>query len=87
MIPDAESLYAYGGGSGPIHFAGFQCRGDESHLVNCSVDFSGPAVVPCQHFEDAGVRCPSGEFELSLQSLSCRALVVFVQLMIPCSAL
>ena len=62
--PDAEPLYAYGGGSGHIHFAGFRCHGDESHLVNCSVDFFGLAVIHCRHYEDAGVRCPSGELAL-----------------------
>jgi deleted-in-malignant-brain-tumors protein 1 len=51
----AEALYAYGGGSGLIHFAGFRCHGNESHLVNCSVDFSGLAVIHCRHYEDAGV--------------------------------
>ena len=68
LAPDAEALYRYGGGSGLIHFAGFRCHGDESHLVNCSVDFSGLAVIHCRHSEDAGVRCPSGELELGLQS-------------------
>ena len=63
IISDADALYAYGGGSGLIHFAGFRCLGTESHLVNCSVDFSGLEVVHCRHREDAGVRCPSGELK------------------------
>jgi hypothetical protein len=36
----AVALHAYGGGSDLIHFAGFHCTGNESHLVNCSVEYS-----------------------------------------------
>ena len=56
-VPDPDALFRFGGGSGPIHFSGFQCSGAESHLVNCfwSHDYN------CSHFEDAGVRCLSGK--------------------------
>ena len=63
-IPDADALFGYGGGSGNIHFSKFSCSGDESHLLNCSVEQSGVDVTFCRHNEDAGVRCPSGELEL-----------------------
>ena len=55
----ADAVYQYGGGSGPIHYAGFQCAGNETHLVNCSADDQG--IRDCQHNEDAGVRCQSGK--------------------------
>ena len=64
-IPDADALYAYGGGSGPIHFAGFQCHGNESYLINCSVSHT-MSVIHCRHREDAGVRCPNGKLELGI---------------------
>ena len=54
---DADALYKYGGGSGPIHYANFQCSGHETHLVDCSV---GPQFF-CFHFEDAGVRCSNSK--------------------------
>ena len=36
---DAVALDAYGGGSGPIHFTEFNCTGNESHLINCSLEY------------------------------------------------
>ena len=53
LSTDADALYEYGDGSGPIHYVNFQCTGDETHLVNCSVG----AFFSCSHSEDAGVRC------------------------------
>ena len=53
MYTDADALYEYGGGSGPIHFPEVNCTGNEIHLVNCSVEYR----YTCYHFEDAGVRC------------------------------
>ena len=59
---DADALYRYGGGSGPIHFAGFHCSGNESTLLRCPVDRSGVTeITNCGHHEDAGVRCTSGK--------------------------
>ena len=55
---DADALYQYGGGSGPIH-SGFQCTGNETHLVNCS--FDDKVARYCPHSQDVGVRCLSGE--------------------------
>ena len=73
IIPDAVALYAYGGGSGLIHFSGFHCTGNESHLINCSVEYSeyqnsssqysGSEDVYCRHNDDAGVVCPSSELK------------------------
>ena len=67
IIPglDADALDAYGGGSGPILFSQFHCTGNETHLVNCSVDLSGLGVITCKHKEDAGVSCLSGECGLT----------------------
>ena len=68
IIPDADALYAYGGGSDPIVYAGFHCTGDETHLVHCSAEYSGLGVTTCEHREDAGVRCLSGEYGLTIGS-------------------
>ena len=63
---DADALYRYGGGSGPIHFAGFHCSGSESSLLNCPVNRAGSALITnCGHHEDAGVRCSNGRFKFS----------------------
>ena len=78
LAPDPEALYRYGGGSGPIHFAGFRCHGNESCLVNCSVDFSGLAVIHCRHYEYAGVRCPSGEVEIIYCCAVHNIIVIFI---------
>ena len=46
--------YAYfGRGTGPILMAYVGCRGEETHLANCS-----RSTPYCSHSEDAGVRCP-----------------------------
>ena len=55
--PDAVDLISYGGGSDPIHYAEFQCIGNETRLANCTANDS----PQCDHGKDAGVRCPSGE--------------------------
>ena len=51
----AQALsYAYfGRGTGPILMAYVGCRGEETHLANCS-----RSTPYCSHSEDAGVRCP-----------------------------
>ena len=64
ITSDADALYGYGGGSGLIHLSSLRCNGDESHLLNCSVEEPGADVEYCGHHEDAGVRCPSGELEM-----------------------
>ena len=61
IIPDADALYAYGGGSDPIVYAGFHCTEHETNLVSCSFEYSSLGVTTCEHKEDAGVRCLSGE--------------------------
>ena len=63
-FPDPDALYRYGGGSGPIHYSGFQCTGTEMQLAHCQVDRRNSSVTPitnCIHFEDAGVQCTSGK--------------------------
>ena len=70
IIPDADALDAYGGGTGHIVYSGFRCRGDETHLVNCSVKHSGLGVITCKHKEDAGVRCTNGECGLTIVLLT-----------------
>ena len=45
--------YAYfGSGTGPILMAYVGCRGEETHLINCT-----RSIPYCSHSEDAGVRC------------------------------
>ena len=62
FLSDADALYRYGGGSGPIHYAGFACSGAESALAACLVvqNASIADITNCRHFEDAGVRCTDG---------------------------
>ena len=50
-------MYDYGDGSGPVHFADIHCIGNETHLVNCSVDEDITISLYC---DNAGVRCPNG---------------------------
>ena len=59
---DADAFYRYGGGSGPIYYAGFHCTGEETSLIDCAVDqeASFEEIANCQHFEDAGVHCTNG---------------------------
>ena len=61
FLPDPDGLLRFGGGSGPIHFAGVRCSGNENNLLDCPIDFVGNQITHCQHFEDAGVRCLNGE--------------------------
>ena len=56
-IPDADALYAYGGGEGGIFFSHIQCTGNESRLEYCI----GNIAVNCSHDQDAGVKCADGE--------------------------
>ena len=49
----AYSNAYFGRGTGPILMAYVGCRGEETHLANCSGSTSS-----CSHWEDAGVRCP-----------------------------
>ena len=60
---DADAIYRYGGGEGPIHYAGFHCTGDETGLANCTVTQDGrvQVVSGCLHFEDAGVVCANSK--------------------------
>ena len=49
----AYSYAHFGRGTGPILMAYVGCRGEETHLANCS-----RSTPYCSHYEDAGVRCP-----------------------------
>ena len=58
LYTDARALYRRGGGSGPIHSNEIHCTGSETHLVNCSTGYR----TVCDHSNDVGVVCPSGEY-------------------------
>ena len=62
FILDAEALYRYREGSGPIHYSGFHCSGKETQLAHCNVDRNASLFegIPCDHAEDAGIRCTDG---------------------------
>lgn len=63
FIADAEALYRFGGGSGPIHYSGFQCSGVETELAKCTVERNASLFqdIGCVHNQDAGVRCRNGK--------------------------
>ena len=63
FIVDAEALYRFGGGSGPIHYSGFQCSGVETELAKCTVERNASLFedIGCVHNQDAGVRCRNGK--------------------------
>ena len=58
----ADALFQYGGGSGQIHYARFECSGDEEELANCSVaqNSSIEEITVCSHADDAAVICTNG---------------------------
>ena len=49
----------FGSGSGPIWYANVNCHGREANLAQCAHD--GLGVHNCDHSQDAGVICASGE--------------------------
>ena len=57
----AYSNAYFGRGTGPILMAYVGCRGEETHLANCSRSTSS-----CSHWEDAGVRCPGTAYRTAL---------------------
>lgn len=50
----------FGEGIGTIWLHNTQCIGTEGSLTNCTGDFSG--VNTCTHAQDAGIRCPPGNY-------------------------
>ena len=79
FFADADALYRYGGGSGPIHYAGFACSGAESALAACLVEQNASIanITNCRHFEDAGVRCTDGRCNFVTKCLLQEDLQVF----------
>ena len=59
LYSDPVALQEFGGGTGPIVLDEVQCEGVEDRLSECP--HHGIGNHNCDHFEDAGVRCPSGE--------------------------
>ena len=57
----ADTLYRSSPGSGPIHYSGVQCSGNETHILNCSVQYAFSEVTECRHNRDVAVKCLSGE--------------------------
>ena len=45
----------FGEGSGDILLSGVSCTGEESRILDCSLN--NLYNVPCSHSEDAGVKC------------------------------
>ena len=52
----AYSSSYFGQGVGKIHLTYVACTGTESELLNCR--YRTPSRISCNHYEDAGVRCP-----------------------------
>ena len=46
----------YGQGSGLVMVTDVGCTGEEQSLLKCT--HSGYGLTYCQHYDDAGVRCP-----------------------------
>ena len=55
----AYSNARYGSGSGPIWLDYLLCNGSEANLLNCAHRGIGITSSICDHFDDAGVQCPS----------------------------
>ena len=56
----ADFLYRFSPGSGPIHYSGLQCSGNETHILQCSAQ-NAFSEVQCGHKRDVAVKCLSGE--------------------------
>ena len=59
----APGLATFGEGSGPTHYDGVSCTGNEARLADCPRRDTG--IADCTHSEDAGVVCRiPGEFSI-----------------------
>ena len=60
----ADTRAYYGPGRGRIWLRNVTCNGGESKLTDCT---HSTDVDSCDHFQDAGVSCITGEFPVDLE--------------------
>ena len=68
LLFSTDEVKALGGSvfgltSGPIFLDQLHCSGEESSLLECR-RFAGLGLYTCDHFHEAGVRCPGGLTEI-----------------------
>ena len=74
LFTDADALYQYESGSGPIHYLSFQCSGNESQLTDCPHEEYFVNITNCGHHRDAGVWCSPGTIKQlnTIMSVFCK---------------
>ncbi|KAJ8030424.1 Neurotrypsin [Holothuria leucospilota] len=63
---EAVNFARFGRGTGPIWLDDVSCTGYETRLEDCGS--RGWGVHNCDHFDDAGVRCEGGDYNLTSNS-------------------